>query len=232
MLAWPWGFFPPVTEGWRLAGVAASGGVTVANISRLTRTDGGGLWTCSADGIELVTAQQIKTARALDFMLDGGAALIEVPAFEYPFQPRPIDAVTQAPVPHSDGSSFDDGSLYGAGRTMTVVLAVDAPLRATTLRILPIALGPLEGGEKFTIVHPIRGARKYGIGRVTPIAGDPAGAIDITIRPPLREAAPARTDLDFDRPRCVMRLANPDVWLSPLDALHEMTAAPVWVEAF
>lgn len=231
MLTWPWELFPPSTEGWRLTGVALNGGITVSSITRLARTDGGGLWTCRSGEIDLWTRGQIKAARALDALLDGGVTNIVVPSFEYPFQPRPLDFTGSPDVPHSDGSPFDDGGLY-SGRTMEVVLAQDAPLRATTLRLLPLSLGPLEGGESFTIDHAVRGPRKYLVGQVFPVDGDPDGAIDITFRPPLREAVLAGIDVDFDHPRCVMRLANPNDWLGPLDALHEMTASPVWVEAF
>ncbi len=228
MLAWPWDLFPPASERFRLGAVTITGGVSVGGQVRMSRTDGGGLWVCEAGEIDLFGRSTIKTARALEAQMDGGCTPIVVPAFEYPFQPR-VDDTVSVGVGHSDGSTFSDGSLY-ASRAMEAVLAEAAALRATRLIVMPIRLGPLEGGERFTIDHPTRGPRLYTIATVA--APDEAGAVEITIRPPLREAASAGADVDFDHPRCVMRLANPNEWLSALDALHEMTATPVWVEAF
>jgi hypothetical protein len=103
-----------------------------------------------------------------------------------------------------------------------------AALRTTTLQVAFVDAAPLLGGEPFSILHPVRGKRLYGIHSVGETVG---GVTEITIRPPLREAIAAGTELDFDNPGCVMRLANPD-WLSALDPAHEMTAAPNWIEAF
>jgi hypothetical protein len=58
---------------------------------------------------------------------------------------------------------------------------------------------PLIGGELFSVEHAAWGWRVY---RITRIDGDV-----ITFRPPLREAMAAGAALEFDTPRCQMRLA-------------------------
>lgn len=205
------GVFDPETEIWRLRGVALDGSVSLGGSSTLTRTDGGGLWTCEQTGIELFTTEQLLAASALDMQLEAGASPIIVPCFNWPLRPVPA----------------------GVDWSPALVLSADAARRATTLTVIITVGGPLTGGEPFSIVHPIRGKRLYRVH-----SADAAVLVDgvltqtIRIRSPLREASLAGTSLDFTTPGCLMRLANPDTWLSPLDAAHEQTASPVWVEYF
>lgn len=205
------GLFDPETEIWRLRGVAISGGVSVGGSSQLSRTDGGGLWSCEQTGIEIWTTEQLLAASALDMQLEGGASAIVVPCFSWPLRPVPA----------------------GVDWSVSVALTADAALRATTLTIVIATGAPLVGGEPFSITGPVHGKRLYRVH-----SADPAVTVDgvttqtIRIRPPLREAVTAGTALDFEKPGCVMRLANPDAWLSPLDAAHEQVAQPVWIEHF
>lgn len=205
------GLFDPETEIWRLRGVAISGGVSVGGSSQLSRTDGGGLWVCEQTGIEIWTTEQLLAASALDMQLEGGVSPIVVPCFNWPLRPVPA----------------------GVDWSVSVALAVDAVLRATTLSVVIATGAPLVGGEPFSITGPVHGKRLYRAH-----SADPAVIVDgvttqtIRIRPPLREAVTAGTALDFEKPGCVMRLTNPDAWLSPLDAAHEQGAQPTWIEHF
>lgn len=205
------GLFDPETEHWRLVGVTINGGVSVGGSSSLSRTDGGGLWTCAQAGIEIWTRAQLLAASALDMQLDGGASPIVVPCFAFPLRPVP------------------EGSDWGVSTSLTD----PAALRATTLELIHTTGAPLIGGEPFSITHPTHGKRFYKVHSVD-AADTSGGAVTQTvrIRPPLREATTAGTALDFDTPGCVMRLANPDSWLTPLNAAHEQVASPVWVEHF
>lgn len=203
--------FDPETEVWRLVGVAISGGISVGGSSTLTRTDGGGLWACEMTGIELFTAAQLLAASALDMQLEAGASSIVVPCFGFPLRPVPA-GVDWAP---------------------TITLADPAALRATTLAVQIDVGAPLEAGHPFSITGETHGKRLHKVHSV-----DAAEVVDgvytqtIRIRPPLREAAAAGAVLDFTDPGCVMRLANPNAWLTPLDPAHEQTARPAWIEHF
>ena len=69
-------------------------------------------------------------------------------------------------------------------------MTADCPLRATIISLEMIS-GALQGGEHFSIVHPVCGWRKYRVSRV--------GEGTAEIRPPLREAILAGTSLYFIR---------------------------------
>lgn len=215
---WPWDLLTPRQERWRLQGVALNGGVNVGGNTTVARTDGGGIWV-GEQSFLLTTRDQIKAARAIEANLDGGVGQIVAWSFERPFAPGEL---TAADVPHSDGSPFGDGSLYAsvpAGATVTT----DCPLRAT---IIPLTMlsGVLQGGEHFSIIHPVHGWRKYRVNRV----GD--GTAEI--RPPLREAVTAGASLYFIRVGLACRLANPDEFFGALDPSRIVEITARWVEAF
>lgn len=226
MLTWPLSSLPPQESAWHLRLTSVSGGTSVNGLNRLSMTDGGGRWTCSMSGVWLRRPEQIKLARALESLMDGGAGLAVVPACERAFAPLPGGGVV-ADVPHGDDASFGDGALYGA--SSIVVTADAAPLRATTLTVTRALAAALIGGERFSIDHPARGKRLYTVSRVEAVSD---GVDRITIRPPLREAITDDTVLDFDNPGCVMRLANPDEFFEPI-RLHRFSYLnPTFVEAF
>lgn len=217
MLEWPWKILTPREENWRLSSVTANGGQTVGGVSRLSRLDGGGLWV-GEQSFFFHTVEQIRVARALEALMDGGATPMIAFSFEEPFSPRP----TGERVGFSDGASFEDGSLFaGAGFALTV--SGDAALRSTTLTVTGASTSLL-GGERFSIIHPNMGRRRYTVGRVD---GD-----TLTIRPPLREAVTAGSELDFNKVGCPCRLANPDEFLGSLQVTRHIEATARWIEAF
>lgn len=204
--------FDPETEAWKLRGVTIGGGVSVGGSAQLSRTDGGGLWTCEQTGIEIYTPEQLLAASALDMQMDGGSVPIVVPCFNWPLRPVPA----------------------GVDWRVAIALIEDAALRATTLTVVLTVGSPLIGGEPFSITGPVHGKRLYRVhSQVSPpVTTGGVTTQTVRIRPPTREAITAGTALDFERPGCVMRLTNPDGWLSPLDAGHEQVAQPTWVEHF
>ncbi|MEH6676126.1 hypothetical protein [Phenylobacterium sp.] len=226
MITWPFTTLTPYEERWSLDGVALTGGPSVSGLNRFARTDGGGFWTCQQKFF-FHSPAQIKAARAIEAQLDGGATSIIIPAFERPFAPYP-NGYSSHLVPHSDGTPFSDDTLYEGG-LIDVTLAEAAALRATSLPLTVTAAASLEGGERFSIVHPVLGKRLYTVASV----GEAVDGVQaITCRPPLREAATAGTELDFDKPGCVMRLANAREFLSALNVARHMTCESVWVESF
>lgn len=220
---WPWGLLTPRKDQWRLKGVALGGGVVVAGAASTTRTDGGGLWVGEQE-IEVDGRKAIKAIRALEAILDGGLGRMVVWSHEEPFVP---EGLAFEASPHSDDSPFSDDGLYLTAPPGAEITEA-AALRATVLSyaMLP-GIGPLEGGEHFSIRHPNKGIRRYEVKRV--------GDGEMQIRPPLREAVPAETPLDFLRVGCVCALANPDSFLDAFDAQRgqdTLIATAQWVEVF
>lgn len=202
---------------WNLAGVAATPGDTGNSVSVLTRSDGGGFWKCSMGDVSLSgngaavgkQRQRLSTLlwRAVRQICNGGVAPIVVWRNDTLFRPWPsgVDQTVGQDIPHlEDAVLFDDGTGYYQS---TIDIAAGAgELRGTALNIALNYAGQLVGGESFSIQHPTMDWRVYEIATVSM-----SSAVDgvITFNPPLREAVANGTALEFDRPRCKMRLANP-----------------------
>ncbi|ULK98839.1 hypothetical protein [Bradyrhizobium sp. I71] len=208
------------SHAWNLAGVAVAGGAIASGVGTLTRSDGGGYWTCQMSEIGLSgrsgqavpdrgrDRQRISTLlwRAVRQVAAGGVTNLIVPRNDALFRPWP-EGTAQAPVelPHSDGAWFSDDAGYYQP-TIDIVAAGAAALRATSLEIEIANSGALLGGESFSIEHPTWGWRLYEIATVDMVSD---GEATITFNPPLREAVASGESLEFDRPRCLMRLAQP-----------------------
>jgi hypothetical protein len=178
----------------RRVGSVTDGGASLSGINDPIESDGGGYWRADFTNGTARTREQGLAWRAITEGLDNGATAINVLICERLFQP--VNAFVT--VTHSDGTPFSDDSEYASsGADYT---AASAALRATTLTIAGDSEQALLGGELFSIQHATWGWRLY---RVIKINGNA-----ITIRPPLREAIDDATPLEFDRPRCQMRLAQ------------------------
>ncbi|WP_416192952.1 hypothetical protein [Nitrobacter sp. TKz-YC01] len=196
---------------WQILSSTASVGQSAQGAFPRVTTSGGGLWKCEYGSINLRTPDHVRAWRALEVLCDGGSAPIIVPMCDKRHFPAPIvdgkPLYAIGAVPHSDGALFDDGAGYAQNIVDASVL-LDAPLRAVSLALSFAAGGPLRGGEFFSIEHPTQGWHLYEVGTVDDQGG---GNSVITFRPPLREAVTAGMYLEFDRPRCVMMLADPNV---------------------
>ncbi|MET3991679.1 hypothetical protein ABID65_003319 [Bradyrhizobium sp. S3.9.2] len=204
---------------WNLAGVAVAGGQANAGlVPGLTRSDGGGYWTCRMLDVSLSGRQGIQDRgrdrqristllwRAVRQICDGGVVSIIVPRNDALYRPWPAGVPHKAgfDLPHDDGSSFSDGTGYY--QPIIDITCAAATLRATSLDITIVYAGELMGGESFSINHENVGWRLYEIATVDQVDDNSA---TITFNPPLREAVPDGTVLEFDRPRCLMRLVQP-----------------------
>jgi hypothetical protein len=206
------------SHSWNLAGTAATPGQTSKSVAPFVRTDGGGFWTCVMSDVSLSGApglvgrdrQKISTLlwRAIQNIADGGVTPIVVPRNDAMFRPWPagISPTGAIDLAHSDGAFFSDGA--GFYQPTIDITADAADLRATSLDITVNYAGELMGGESFSIDHLTMGWRMYYIGTV--FMDDATSSGTINILPPLREAIAPGTRLEFDRPRCTMRLAKPD----------------------
>lgn len=210
------------SDPWNLAGTAVAGGSAVAGVGTLARSDGGGWWTCRMSDVSLsgrsglVVPDRGKDRqrnatllwRAVRQLGAGGVNRLVVPRNDTLYRPWPAGLPHSAglvSVSHGDGSSFSDGTGYYQP-VIDIATVADAGLRDVSLDIVLNYAGALMGGESFSILHPTWGWRLYEIASVD-MRSDTEGTI--TFNPPLREDVDADTRLEFDRPRCTMRLATP-----------------------
>jgi hypothetical protein len=228
------------SHSWNLAGVAATPGVTAQSVATLARSDGGGFWVCSMSDVSLSAANQGATGRdrqkvstllwrAFRQICDGGVNPIVVPRNDALFRPWPAGLAQGAAIhiPHDDGTLFSDGSGYS--QSVIDIVADGAGLRATALAITINIAGELQGGESFSILHAVMGWRIYEISTVE-MSSDTQAVIHFN--PPLREAIADATPLEFDRPRCTMRLARPESMNLQVQPWTFNTASVDFVESF
>ena len=135
-----------------------------------------------------------------------------MPFFDYERAYQPVsdadlvdpDYLRPASVPHADGSYFSDGGGYLTSY-MDVTASASAALRATTLTATVTYAPSLQAGQHFSIDHTTKEHRLY---RIKSVTDNEDGTSTLTFWPPLREAVAADERLEFDRPKCRMRLAD------------------------
>lgn len=219
---YPWDVLRPgkLQPGWELGGTVIGSGPTAAGIMPVTRTDGGGFWKVGFGQVSTHLPARRRSWTALTRIAKGGVQPIVVPCRQIMDQPYPLVGgvpLTSLPdVPHSDDAAFSDDSEYSSS-TMSVQLVSAAALRDTTLTVDLIVGNDFQGGEFFSIDHETLRYRLYNISTV---AQNDDATWSITIDPPLRAAVPADTFLEFDYPKCVMRIAS----MGEMDAGFE----PYW----
>lgn len=229
------------SHSWNLVGTAAAPGLLSNNVFPMVRTDGGGLWTCSMNSVSLsgikdsafIGRQRQREAgllwRAVRQVCNGGVNPIIVPRNDALFVPWPPGVARDAGVTaHSDGSFFSDSTGYYQS---VIVISCNggASLRATTMNVNLTYTGDLQGGESFSIEHPTLGWRLYEISTIFAVS---AGVATISFNPPLREAIADGTVMEFDRPRCLMRLKTPSSMDLTVEPWTFNSASVEFIEAF
>lgn len=198
MLVLPTAFFGIYAKDVDIEQAATSGGVALNGNEDIIASDGGGRWYADMGDIALHRREKVMAWRAFKSALRGGVDPFVFPICDARHQPVQGRALTT----HSDGTSFSDDSLYSQG-DCSAELTADAALRATTITIAMTLGKPLIGGERFTIDHPTFRHRAYQIGQITAQTDESA---TLQFHPPLREAAPAGTEIDFNCPRFVAHI--------------------------
>ncbi|WP_316188327.1 MULTISPECIES: hypothetical protein [unclassified Bradyrhizobium] len=225
------------SHSWNLASTAATPGVA-RTVAMVVRSDGGGFWTCTMSDVSLGARrheagrdrQRNATLlwRAVRQLANGGASLMVVPRNDALFVPWPAGIARGViAIPHGDGTAFDDTTEYE--QPVIDIRSDAASLRDTVLTLTIARAGSLRGGECFSILHPSAGWRMYEIGAVT--YASPTRAA-IRFNPPLRDDVAAGTVLEFDRPRCTMRLAAPNAMDLAVQPWTFNAASVQFVEGF
>lgn len=162
-----------------------------------------GIWIADYRSLTIYHGN-LRLYRAVRAQMEGGAVDVVVPVFynaqaPWPLGPNGDPVRFSPPVWFDDGAGFDDCS----GMWQPVIaayIAADAGLRATSIVIDFQHAGEVTGGEYFSI-----GDRLHVIRKVTDVSGTDH---TVSIWPPLRAPVTTGTELNFDRPHCLMRLAS------------------------
>ena len=176
-----------------------SGGRTLGGVKPSYRTDLGH-WAIELVNVPLVTTPQKRTWDAIDTYLGGSSGRIAVPAWA--MDSAPYESGQEEPeihVPHSDGSTFSDGSEYQQSAISVVSVGVTA-LGATVMSMRIIKGAADLSGVRFSYNHAL-----YKTGQVVSVEDD---VWTVRITPQVRELIPAGADLEFDRPTCVCNLVE------------------------
>lgn len=194
---------------WRLGGSIRGGGESVFGESQTRRSDGGGRWFADLNNVQAMATADIQTLEALLLDWNNGNDKVVVHRVS-----EPLIVGGSSLVPFSDGTTFSDGTLLVSGE-VNAEFEADAAYRATTISVRVWGARAFMGAEPFTVVHPTMEDRLYGTARVlSSVADGEATVYSLRISPPLREAVTAGDQIDFNRPRCTMRvdMTDPDMW--------------------
>lgn len=198
-VVWPYQLLVPSAIEANVVPFSRSGGTTLGGLQRVTRTDRG-WWEIAYKGVSLKTAAERRMFNALGTHCSGMATPIAIPVWSHDSAEWPAGSANGVILtPHSDGTHFDDGSLYS--QPAIGVTMVDAAEIGDTSVKLRIVYGIEELiGVRFSYEHAL-----YKTGYPTLIDGTDW---TVPIAPAIRAPIPAGADLEFGLPTCLVRLAS------------------------
>lgn len=199
VLLWPSSVLVPSAIEPNVVPFTRSGGVTLGGLQQPVRTDRG-WWEIVYRGVPLRTTAERRMWSMISVELGGMAGSIAIPVWAEDSAPWPAGTNNgQILTPHSDGSSFSDGSLYS--QPAIGVTLVDALAIGATSAKLRIGFGIDElAGVLFSYQHAL-----YKTGFPTMIDGTDW---TVSITPAVRAPIPAGAALEFALPTCRVRLAD------------------------
>lgn len=199
ILVWPVELLTPEECRPNIVPFTRSGGRSLGGVEPATRTDLG-YWAIDLVDIATFSMAQRRTWEAIGQKLGGRAGLIAVPAWSRdtaPYVSGEFEPVGF--VPHDDDAPFDDDTEYQQGAISVVTDGV-TPIGATTIRMRIINAASDLVGVRFSYDHAL-----YKTGPVISVDGD---IWTLPISPAVRALIPAGSDLEFDEPTCLCRLAD------------------------
>jgi hypothetical protein len=200
------------------------------SVSGYTQVVSGGppIWSATFGEIDIRTKEQRLAFKALSTLLQGRINVVIVPLCRGD-QPVPVRMLPMF-VPHDDDTPHDDGAPYlyyyadpsgalatdddrgyydsslfadGSPFDSTLIVAsvgASAAAGTATINMQAAAIGDVQAGHLFSIEN-----RLY---RITGVTDNGSGNYDLSIWPPLRLAVSAGDWMEFDNPKCRMRLAS------------------------
>lgn len=197
--------FTPRDFRWRLAGHIIQGPERMGLPPVMGTTEGGGWWTAELNSPPFNDPVHHRAVRALALKLRGGR-VVDVPFTD----PAPLGSTVVTGF--SDGTSFTDGTGFSGG-TASATLEMAASLRADEATVRVTSGHIIRPGHAFSLFRSVeRGSELHMVDEVSDLGG---GLFEITFGPNLRQGYPAGAALDFNEPRCAMRLVDPDGGLWP-----------------
>lgn len=198
-----------------VAGSGIDGGRNGLGESQNIEMSGGGIVTAVFEDCKIVSRDQMRYVNRLGARLNGGFRNIVVPIANTWFGPFPLINKIPTPVvggiPHSDGARFSDGTGHSQEAVWGHTLE-DVGLNAGQMKIRVFGASRDIEGDWFSIEHSVKGWRAYRDWDNTKIGSGvdnsagysvPYADFEVAIQPPLRQAAPVFTPLNFARPRFI-----------------------------
>lgn len=205
---WPMDLLIPQKVRFDIAPRSLSGPAAISGFSQVVSSDAG-IWLATFSDIPVKTRAEVNTWRAISALLEGRTGSLIVPlSTPWLYQPS-YTGEWETSVPHSDDSYFSDGTGYLSSDNV-IYFTSAAALRATSATVtIDQAPNDMQPGQHFSINDSLY--------RLKTVVYSSATSATITFTPPLRAAAAALTELEFDRPTCTMRLATDNEMDLPLD---------------
>lgn len=177
------------------------GGVSLSGDSDTISADGGGRWHVEYGDISLNSPELERLWKQWNSYLAGGARACLVPLLSLRTAPRPFAGGRAMRV--SDLRIEGDPAFPSAVRYASPYIVANtvgsAGLRSTLLTINVTQGSRIKGGETFSV-----GRRAYVIERIVAQSGQQATCV---ISPPLREAIPGGSVVNFEWPLVQTKLA-------------------------
>jgi hypothetical protein len=230
------GFLPPgrMTAP-RILGGAAEGGMAMSGVSVASNIAGAGF--VAVDYLEIQTSNvlqlKLRYFNRMAQAMRSGVRQCVVPLLTDFYAPADKSAKL-GHVGFSDGATFSDTTDFSEP-PVTGYVAASANAGDATIQVAVVGgTGVLEGGEWFGVQHASKSFRAYCVTDIDSVTQDANGnnVYTVAILPTLRDAITVDMNVDWWRPRCLMRLAsgfNPDIDVS---SYWYATPALKFVEAF
>jgi hypothetical protein len=201
-LVFPTRLFGPSSLQVRVAGQSLGGGANMANEQQLVEIGGGGRILADFGDTAMFTREKVLAWRRFVAGAQNGAVPVLVLFGDRGHQP------VNSKYTGTDAFGLDT---WVADRTawtaeeVTATTTADAAAGATAISFTFTAPKPLLGGEFFSRLHTNYGWRAYQSWRVSAGGLGTGDATTLLFNPPLREAIPSGTALNFESPRCFMQ---------------------------
>lgn len=190
----------PQAVSFNLRGQTIIGGVSLTGRTQVALLDSG-YWIAQYSGIVVSTPAKVRAYRALAASLRGGAFQVRLPAVDCSQAPWPDGDADNEQVPYDDDALHDDDTGFYQP-VIAVVLDVAGVSGDSIVTVDVQNAGDIRPGMLFSLDS---GNRMHVIRMVLSTVGS---IQQWAISPRLRSAYSVGEELDFDDPRCLMRLSD------------------------
>ena len=229
----------------RIVGSSVEGGASLSGLTLASDATGGGFVAVDYQDIQLsnTNRDRILFFNRLAVALQGGIRTCIVPLLTDYIAPCKDSLFSQAfpngtpygynETPFSDTAHFGDTSEFSqpnvTGAIQNAGAAGDGTVTLTVLNGRP-----LQGGEWFGVIHPTKSYRAYCVTDIDSQSVDGNGNVtaQVGIRPTLRDVTTPGLNVDWWRPRCLMRIKSGADATLDLSQFWYSTPTLSFVEAF